>query len=84
MFVFEGMCIGLMSALIAFVLSWPMSFVLGELLGGALRQGAFTPELSITGYVLWIVLVAVVSIVASLSPARRATQISIREALAYT
>jgi putative ABC transport system permease protein len=83
MFVFEGLCIGVMSALIAFVLSWPMSVLLGELLGGALRQGAFSPSLNLTGYGLWVLIVSGVSVIASLSPARRATQISIREALAY-
>lgn len=83
MFVFEGLCIGLMSAVAAFALSVPLSSLLGEVLGTATRQGVFMPQVNVMGYVLWLVIVSVVSIVASLSPARRATHISIREALAY-
>jgi putative ABC transport system permease protein len=83
MFLFEGLCIGLMSAVIAFALSLPMSSLLGEMLGAALRQGAFAPQINLMGYGLWVVIVSIVSVAASLSPARRATRISIREALAY-
>lgn len=83
MFVFEGLCIGLMSAVVAFPLSAPMSTLLGQVLGEATRQGVFLPQVNVMGYVLWLVVVSVVSVVASLSPARRATHISIREALAY-
>lgn len=83
MFVFEGLCIGLMSAVVAFILSLPASTLLGQVLGEATRQGIFMPELNVMGYVLWLVVVGAVSVVASLSPARRATHISIREALAY-
>ena len=83
MFVFEGLCIGLLSALIAFVLSLPTSTLVGQLLGNALRQGTFNTQINITGYALWLLIIVVVSVVASLSPASRATKISIREALAY-
>jgi putative ABC transport system permease protein len=83
MFVLEGLCIGLLSAVIAFVLSIPGTSVVASALGNALRLGAFDTQYSVLGYVLWIVIVCVVSILASLSPANRATKISIREALAY-
>jgi putative ABC transport system permease protein len=83
MFVIEGLCIGLLSAAIAFVLSWPLSTVVSQLLGSAMRQGSFDTQINWTGYGLWLVIVSVVSVVASISPARRATQISVREALAY-
>jgi putative ABC transport system permease protein len=83
MFVLEGLCIGLLSALIAFVLSIPGTSAVASLLGSAMRQGAFDTQYSPYGYLLWIVIVCVVSILASLSPANRATKISIREALAY-
>jgi putative ABC transport system permease protein len=83
MFVLEGLCIGLLSALVSFVLSVPGSSTVGSLLGNALRLGAFDTQYSALGYVLWIVIVCVVSVLASLSPANRATKISIREALAY-
>jgi ABC-type lipoprotein release transport system permease subunit len=40
---------------------------------------AFTPM----GAVIWLVLVVLVSVLASVAPAQRASQISIREALTY-
>lgn len=83
MFVFEGLCIGLMSAVVAFVLSVPFSTLLGQVLGAATRQGVFMPQMNVMGYGMWLIVVCAVSVVASLSPARRATRISIREALAY-
>jgi putative ABC transport system permease protein len=84
MFVLEGLSIGLLSALVAFVLSIPGSTLIGQLLGTAMRQGTFDTQYSLPGYALWLVIVCVVSVVASLSPANKATKISIREALAYT
>jgi putative ABC transport system permease protein len=83
MFVVEGLFIGLLSALISYVLSVPLTRVIGEALGAGVRIGAIDMQFSAAGYLLWPVIVSVVSVVASLSPARRASQISIREALAY-
>ena len=83
MFVIEGLLIGLLSALIAFVVSVPLSMLIGTALGTALRLGAISLQFSPVGYVLWPLIVSVVSILASISPAQRASRISIREALAY-
>jgi putative ABC transport system permease protein len=83
MFVLEGLCIGILSALIAFVLSIPGTSLFSNVLGSAMRQGAFDTQYSALGYGLWLLIVCIVSILASLSPANRATKISIREALAY-
>jgi putative ABC transport system permease protein len=83
MFVVEGLFIGLLSAVISFVLSFPLTSLFGVALASALRFGSISVIYSPTGYLLWPLIVSVVSIVASLSPARRATQISVREALAY-
>ena len=83
MFVIEGLFIGLLSALISYVLSFPLTVLIGSALGTALRLGTIDVQLSWVGYVLWPLIVSVVSVLASISPARRASQISIREALAY-
>ncbi len=83
MFVIEGLFIGLLSALVSYALSVPLTSLIGEALGAGVRIGAIDMQFSAAGYALWPVIVSVVSVVASLSPARRASQISIREALAY-
>ena len=61
--------------------------------GNIKRKNIFFPEqllqmpldfrFSIGGWVLWLVIVAVLSALASLWPALRATQVSVRESLAY-
>jgi putative ABC transport system permease protein len=83
MFIIEGLFIGLLSALASFVLSVPLTDIIGSALGAAVRIGEIERAFSANGYVAWPAIVCVVSIVASSSPARRAGQISIREALAY-
>ena len=42
-------------------------------------DGAFTAQ----GFVIWLVIVVVLSVVASLMPARSASRLTIREVLAY-
>jgi putative ABC transport system permease protein len=83
MFITEGLLIGLLSFVIALPLSLPATVAFDNLLAGALRFSPFTFVVSPTGSPIWLALVAVISIVSSLMPAQRATQISIREALAY-
>ncbi len=38
---------------------------------------------SLAGLLLWLVFIVVISLVASIAPARRAAQLTIRKALAY-
>jgi len=83
MFVVEGLFIGLLSALISYIISFPLTMTIGNALGSSLRFGAIAMEYNWLGYALWPVIVSTVSVIASLSPAQRASQISIREALAY-
>jgi len=83
MFIVEGLCIGLLSAAASFLLSVPLTDLIGSALGTAIRMGEIERAFSSAGYVLWPLIVCAVSIVASLSPAHRAGRISIREALAY-
>ena len=83
MFIVEGLFIGLLSALISFVLSIPLTDLIGRALGSAVRLGTIEVLVNQTGYGLWLLIVSVVSVVASIAPARRAGKISIREALAY-
>ncbi len=83
MFVTEGLLIGLISFLVALPLSLPITLAFDHLLAGALRLSPFTFLIAPQGPPCWLSLVVVISIISSLTPAQRATQISIREALAY-
>ena len=83
MFISEGLVVGLMSAALSFALSYPATLGLATALGLALRRPPFSVVLTPLGYAIWLAIIVVVSVVASVAPANRASQISIREALAY-
>ena len=79
----EGALIGLLSWVIALPLSWPASHAFAIVLGNALVGRPWSASLTPSGPAIWLVIVLTISTVASLLPARRAAQISVREALAY-
>lgn len=83
MFIIEGVLIGLMSMVFAIFLSFPFTYGFGYILGIVIRDKPFSYNLTLLGPVLWLIIVIIVSAVASLLPAQRASSISIREALAY-
>ncbi|MEW5960246.1 MAG: FtsX-like permease family protein [Chloroflexota bacterium] len=83
MFIMEGVLQGLLS----WLLSVPVSFALARLLADALGQVMFDARLdyrySFGAVLVWLVIILVISTLASLLPARNATQISVRQSLAY-
>jgi putative ABC transport system permease protein len=78
----EGLILGWLSWLIAAPLSIPagkfLAQSLGSVMGGELVY-QFTPA----GLLTWLVIITLLSAAASWFPARGATRISVREALAY-
>ncbi len=83
MFVMEGILQGLFSWLLVV----PLSFVLGRLMSNALGQAMFNANLAYqynySAVLVWLVVIFLISSLASLVPARSATTISVRESLAY-
>lgn len=83
MFIVEGVIIGLLSAFISLPLSIPGSNGFGRVLGEVLVNRALPYIPSLEGPVIWFLIIFGISAFASLMPAQRASQISVREALAY-
>ena len=83
MVLIEGLIIGWLSWILGAALSFPISSIMStsltEALFGAPSPLDFTP----TGFIIWFALVSVLSILASILPARNATRLTIREVLAY-
>ena len=81
--IIEGTLIGLMSwvmaALVAFPLSTFMSYIINVSIFGITGEYAFT----ITGFLIWFGIVGILSMLASIMPARSAARLTIREVLAY-
>jgi putative ABC transport system permease protein len=81
-FIAEGMLLGVSSWLLAVPLSYPGALVFNNLVSNSL-QLPLDFDYSAGGMALWLMIVVVLSALASLWPALRATQVSVREALAY-
>ncbi len=81
--VVEGMVIGLISWVIAGILSFPISFVLLRLISTAMLGTEMPLEITMTGFIIWLAVVVTLSVVASMVPARNAARLTIREVLAY-
>jgi putative ABC transport system permease protein len=81
-FVGEGMMLGLLSWVVAIPLSVGGARLFVDALG-ILLEFPFSFLFSTQSVWLWFGIVAVLSLIASWMPARRATRISVRESLAY-
>ena len=77
------MFLGVLSWLIAVPVSYPGARIFGNLVGLALLKRPLHFSYSVGAVQLWLAIVVVLSTLASLWPALRATRVSVREALAY-
>lgn len=82
-FLVEGLFIGLISWLIGFILAIPLGSFLSQAVGLAFLNAPLSYTFSINGAVVWLVAVCVIAAVATYIPAQQASQVSIREVLAY-
>jgi len=81
--VVEGLIIGIISWALAVPLSLPLSLLFDAMLGQAFFYQPLDFVFSSLGVIVWLAIVVIVSVVASLLPAYRATKMSVRETLAY-
>jgi len=79
----EGMVIGIISFVLAVVLSIPFTYLLSTIVSLAVFQSPIDVVFTYTGYAIWLGLVLALSVVASILPARNAARLTIREVLAY-
>jgi putative ABC transport system permease protein len=79
----EAVLLGVLSWLLAVPLSYPGAWALSSAVGYSFMGAPLDFRYSMSGVMLWLAVVVVLSALASLWPALRATRISVREALAY-
>jgi putative ABC transport system permease protein len=79
----EGLLIGLMSWLLAIGVSIPISIPLARGVGGSFMNYPMSASVSISGILIWALLVIIISILSSVFPALRAVRLTVREVLAY-
>jgi len=83
LFMGEGIVVGVLSWLMAVPFSYPMAWILGDTIGNLLFQTPLDFVYSREGAIEWLLIVIALSALASLLPALRAAQMSVRETLAY-
>lgn len=83
MVLFEGLTIGIISYLIGIILSFPITTVLGDSVIMAIFGTSATIAYTPTGFIIWFLVVVILSSIASVIPARSAAQLTIREVLSY-
>ncbi|MEM7346513.1 MAG: FtsX-like permease family protein, partial [Chloroflexota bacterium] len=83
MFVMEGLLQGLFSWIISVPLSFILASYLARLLGQAMFDANLDYQYDYTAVGIWLLIIVVISTLASVLPARNAATISVRESLAY-
>ena len=81
--VVEGVMIGLISWVIAVGLSFPISVGLLRIVSQAMIGSEMPLYLTPLGFGIWLLVVLILSVAASILPARSAARLTIREVLAY-
>jgi putative ABC transport system permease protein len=81
--VIEGMLIGSISWVFALLAAFPITYLLGNLLGKSLLKVPLVFLFSPQGLVIWLVVVLIISAAASFIPARNAVRLTVRDILAY-
>lgn len=79
----EGLVIGLISFVLAVILSVPFTYLLSTIISVTIFETPIKVVFTLMGYGIWIALVLVLSALASILPARNAARLTIREVLAY-
>jgi len=81
--VIEGVMIALITWVLAVGVSVPVSYALLGIIGEAMMGSSIELALTAEGAVIWLVVVVLLAVVASVLPARNAARLTIREVLAY-
>ncbi|MDP3450925.1 MAG: FtsX-like permease family protein, partial [Anaerolineaceae bacterium] len=81
--IIEGMAIGGISWLLGAFLSIPITYVLSDIVSLAVFESPIKVVFTATGFLIWFLVVLILSALASLLPARNAASLTIREVLAY-
>ncbi len=79
----EGLLMALFSWGVSIFLAVPAGKLLAIVVGQHIANGPLSYVYSVTGAVLWLVLVIVIAIIASYLPARNASRLTVRDVLAY-
>jgi putative ABC transport system permease protein len=81
--VIEGVMIGLITWVLAIVVSFPISYFLLNIVSVAMMGTSMDLSITPEGMIIWLLVVVVLAFFASILPARNAARLTINEVLAY-
>src|SRR5688500_11021852 len=81
--VIEGVVVGLISWLLAVAASWPSGLALAGAVVKAVLRSDLNYKYSLAGLAMWLVIIVLIGVFASLAPARSAVRLTVREVLDY-
>ncbi|MBN1994918.1 MAG: ABC transporter permease [Anaerolineae bacterium] len=84
MFVMEGVLQGIFSWAVAFPLSFLISGAVANALGQTMFEANLDYQYNFPAVLVWLIVILVISTLASLLPAYNATRVSVRDSLAYS
>jgi len=79
----EGVLIGLISWILSIFIAYPLGWVLSDIVGMGFLRTSISYTYSTTGAFVWLFVVILLAVVASMLPARSATSVPVRDVLAY-
>jgi putative ABC transport system permease protein len=82
-FIVEGILIGILSWLVGAIVAFPISRILGNAIGAIFLNSPLNHVFSMEGVVIWLVVVILLSALASFLPAWNASRLTVQEVLAY-
>ena len=65
------------------IFALPVGMGIGQVVGLTILQSPLTFAIGWDGFILWMILILIISAVASSSPSRSASRLTVREVLAY-
>ncbi len=83
MVIAEGVVIGGISWILGALISIPITYLLSYIISAAIFNSQIAVHFTPTGFGIWLLVVLMLSAVASILPARNAARLTIREVLAY-
>ena len=81
--IIEALVIGMITWFLAIGLSFPLSSALLGIISQAMSGSSFPLTVTPLGMLIWLAIVVVLSVIASIMPARNAARLTINEVLAY-
>jgi len=83
LFCFEGVIISALGFMISAALSIPLSLAIGDTFGGIFLQTPLDNVLNLFGYVLWLIIIMVITALVGLGVSLKALEIPVNEILNY-